>query len=1020
MHKGIINVKTKPSKSYTQFEKGGITYYEMSNTNAEIEAYIDKDCLSREMLDSKQFPTVHWIVVEEIVWDRVLAEYNKENKLNTTHGNAETLEKIQPHILYSFTGNAIQFNLGIISGDLTAGNVYLLMPFSKFPEKDIPRKYLRLVYVKAPHIRYAYIQPPSMNEADIPPGYDSKLHLYGMNAKLNISNHLLPDFRKQLEDNSKTCTVRGEVFFVNEGNEEVIVDSFTETIDATSYNSYKEFNVFINPEWRDMGTHEKPNQSQKYYIKLHAYITNRDFSVAQNPDSDNPYDFNSRLKEMLVSGTYNTYTDFQQWRKFNAEKDQWEDLPMQPFIEVRFDTMEMIYRRMEIEKSNMIQYIGDIEYTEQEYNPCAFSVITVNVDNNDYEIFNEFKLTKKVDDKTNRSVDIVCGDEETKAVKVTAKFLKDKNAKPEHIRTAKNGHMCEMILNNGKKHNGLEDVFKMGWIIGQWVPSHDPQVWMKNLLKKVNPGGTPYYHPSNALSAPVLDSVKILPDQDAKGTPAPKSEQKKYEAITVAQVQRFTDADYSLDEASDSITLNLKYNYNKSYSNEIARYLLKEQDFLSGGILNDNVKNLWVVRYLLSWVKGEPLEQTYFVPVTTCRYPNQIAQIRVFPDMKWVLNFNYNIDTPIYYKASTALETYYSGYNEGTIRDADGNERPIVTANSTRRGEIIDSNITNMLQRNTGRLTSFGLSVECEVSGQDDVINIGKDFAEKYRQMLSPFLWMVNELDSRLAVSSAREEANNIRTGRNSGLLARLNKLPMSFELKPPSLGVGLGIGYTSSKSGSITYELDGRIKANPIIGAEVKLDILALGSKFKPWGAIIDALDIASWAANVLSGGHIELDYKIEVRFSAEIKLTGKQTGTNSETGEKEFASEASLKYNLADKKLDFEGGIQGEILGEIEISADIRVMAKKGVQPRPISNKYKVAEFGIGAKASSYVKIVCPFELNDKGNLDVDFFFSGVKLEIWLKATVSSREKDDDEPNIVDPIPLVPKFDLTKTIEF
>lgn len=993
MNKGIINVKTKPSKSYTQFEKGGITYYEMSNTNAEIEAYIDKDCLSREMLDSKQFPIVHWIVMEEIVWDRVLAEYNKENKLNTAHGNAETLEKIQPHILYSFTGNAIQFNLGIISGDLTAGNVYLLMPFSKFPEKDIPRKYLRLVYVKAPHIRYAYIQPPSMNEADIPLGYDSKLHLYGMNAKLNISNHLLPDFRKQLEDNSKTCTVRGEVFFVNEGNEEVIVDSFTETIDATSYNSYKEFNVFINPEWRDMGTHEKPNQSQKYYIKLHAYITNRDFSVAQNPESDDPYDFNSRLKEMLVSGTYNTYTNFQQWRKFNAEKDQWEDLPMQPFIEVRFDTMEMIYRRMEIEKTNMIQYIGDIEYTEQEYNPCAFSVITVNVDNNDYEIFNEFKLTKKVDDKTNRSVDIVCGDEETKAVKVTAKFLKDKNAKPEHIRTAKNGHMCEMILNNGKKHNGLEDVFKMGWIIGQWVPSHDPQVWMKNLLKKVNPDGTLYYHPSNALSAPVLDSVKILPDQDAKGTPAPKSEQKKYEAITVAQVQRFTDADYSLDEASDSITLNLKYNYNKSYSNEIARYLLKEQDFLSGGILNDNVKNLWVVRYLLSWVKGEPLEQTYFVPVTTCRYPNQIAQIRIFPDMKWVLNFNYNIDTPIYYKASTALETYYSGYNEGTIRDADGNERPIVTANSTRRGEIIDSNITNMLQRNTGRLTSFGLSVECEVSGQDDIINIGKDFAEKYRQMLSPFFRVINFLDGALGVTNARTERNNQRIAPSTsrGFLERLNKYPWSFELKSPSLGVGLGIGYASSKNGTITYELDGRLIADPLIGAEVRIDILALGSKFKPWGAIIDALNIASWLTNVISRGDAELKYDLYFQLSAQISLLGKDA-VNGET------KPATLTYNFADKKIT-KGGVrlQGTLEGKLHASLEFiyKVKQKSGRSFEAEREMKKFAGLKIGAEIDAIVSLSLGASFGMDDNWDTDFYFSGVNLKVWAEFGLSEDVK-------------------------
>lgn len=401
----------------------------------------------------------------------------------------------------------------------------------------------------------------------------------------------------------------------------------------------------------------------------------------------------------------------------------------------------------------------------------------------------------------------------------------------------------------------------------------------------------------------------------------------------------------------------------------------------------------------MKWIKGETIAQTYFVPVTTCRYPNQIVKIRVFPDMKWVFNFNYNIETPLYYKANTTLTEYYSGFNEGKIKEGD-NEREIVTSNNNKRKDILSKSISNNLQHFAGRKTSFGLSVDCEVSG-DGVISLSDEFSEKYRKMLSPIFWMVNKLDGDLGVSDARQEQARLLSSSSTkkGLLDRLtnSKFPMEFELKPPSLGAGIGIGYGASQKGTMSYELEGRIQANPIIGANVKLDILALGSKFKPWGAIIDALDIASWATNLFSGGRVELDYKIEVRFSAEVKLVGKKLKEAADGESASYEPQANFKYNFADKKLDFYGGIQGEILGEIEISFGVKLRAKlKDYSATPSKAS---ANLSMGAEAAAKVTLTCPFELNNRGNLDVDFYFSGLTLKVWFQASVSLP--DDSEGN-------------------
>lgn len=36
---------------------------------------------------------------------------------------------------------------------------------------------------------------------------------------------------------------------------------------------------------------------------------------------------------------------------------------------------------------------------------------------------------------------------------------------------------------------------------------------------------------------------------------------------------------------------------------------------------------------------SDDLAQTFFLPISTCRYPNQIAKIKVYPDIEWEIAF---------------------------------------------------------------------------------------------------------------------------------------------------------------------------------------------------------------------------------------------------------------------------------------------------------------------------------------------------------------------------------------------
>ena len=894
--------------------------------------------------------------------------------------------------------------------DVWLGNFHRMEVFSTRPNKGL---FFYFVTIDKPKIYLAYFDKqnikPEVKDFTINDGYYS----YGEVIKFYVATHMLPmkigeqysEKYGKIDTETSFENLEFEIELTDENHNPLLdepilkgklVDYSPIVKDAEGYtristgtaNIQYEFPILIDSKWKD-DIHTKDEKTKTYSVTI-------------------------KITNTKTKKEYSYTPDLSSIRRIADNNRDFDDVEVSPVFMVKYESMDTILSQMEEKKNNMIQYIGDIDYNYKETNPCAYSKIVINNGEKDFEIFNEYALTgKEVKDKTDKFLDIVCGDKETKDIKVTAKFLKSKDAKEENVRTNKNGYKCQMVLNDGKPHNGIMDVFKMDWVIGQWVPSKDPTLFVEKYMKKIGVQRPQFFHPSNGASSPKIEWNKS--DQEAKGIESPDKD--KYENLTVAGVQGLAEGtDYTIDEETDSISLKLKYKYNKSYDNKIANYLYGEQNYLSEGVFSDNFKNLWVIRYLLKWIKNENISQNYFVPITTCRYPNQIAKIRVFPDMKWVINFNYNIATPLYYKATTPLVEHYSGFNEGKIK----------TSNNNKRKEILDKKISNGLQHYVGRKTTFGLYVECEVSGEDNVIKLGDEFGEKYREMCAPLFYLVDKLDNTLGISDAEEENRKLLNSPSTkkGLLGRLSALPMSFELNPPSLGCGLGIEYATSKSGNITYELDLRLKAEPIIGAKVTLDILALGSDLKPWGAIIDALDIASWLINFCSGGNIELDYTVEVRFTAEIKLVGKKTKEADGDKPAEYDAEATASYNFADKNLDFHGGIQGKILGEIEISPSVKIKANvKDAKGKPVLDQNKenekkdVAELSLGAKASSSVSLTCPFKLNKEGKLDVDLEFSGVQLEIWFRATLGKDSKGKKPDKTV---PLIGKMNFKKEIEF
>ena len=423
------------------------------------------------------------------------------------------------------------------------------------------------------------------------------------------------------------------------------------------------------------------------------------------------------------------------------------------------------------------------------------------------------------------------------------------------------------------------------------------------------------------------------------------------------------------------------------------------------------IEKAWIIKYLLKIIKNEDVFQSYYIPIGTCRYPNQLAKIRVYPDMKWAINFNYNIKDPLYYENTNGMLDHYNK------AQAKGEPFPILSDDPSgsirkKRDAAINKKLSADLSGDLKlNMTNFKLFVECEYSGGKKEI-IGDTFAEKFRGMLSPIIWIKEKMDSVLGVSAAKVESKRLKTLAKPGLLARLNKLPMNFTLHAPAVGFGVGIGYGTTQGNKVGYELEGRIIANPIIAADVTLDILALGSKFKPWGAIIDALDIAAFLLEFCSGGRVDAEYKIEMKLTAEIILVGEKEGEDS-------YAPANIKYNFASNKFESADlGLQGRLRLEITFEFGIKlkgiVRDAKGIKLEEKDKKMKeIAGAGISAGAISEVSLTLSKNFGRSNDFTTDFYFSGVT--VWIKFTAGRKKKK--EPSTFDIIPDLNKsFDVLK----
>ncbi|WPO82722.1 hypothetical protein SD427_18480 [Chryseobacterium sp. JJR-5R] len=862
----------EPKQNVKQYGTGFIV--ELGHSQNTFTAYIDRTCLGTGTQNpDNTISSVKWFLVREHIWKAYKALY-------PTLGPNDFFEtlKTQTQDHKTFEGNNKEISIGDIkTSNGNVGVIYLLIPFSVYPELDGVTA-LRVVALDRPQVLYCHFKFPSGGY--LPLQNTEKKAAYGQTVQVEIYTHLLPDFNNRLDK---------FVFNVELLNKGKVV-AFQKDVEITNpgqfvYNGRKSVRFFLDPEWQK--NHNGEKQDEKFYLRLSGIIG---FTAPVLISAD----------AQRTTGEYDSELATSDWSRL--EHGKWVYDTSRELL-VPYDTMSSMMGQFEVQKNNQIQYIGDIRYTKREYDPCGYSKITVK-DDDDAErdpliLFDE-EDTKNPIDRTSQVFSILGGDTR-KNISITLDKLSVKDV------------FCQgILLEEGQKHSVQTNVFQVDKVFSA----------QRNTAGFIT-------QEDKTHSQQQKDAGITVTNENRNDTDVLRTNQ-SYSPSAVQHWQSGVDYKFSGDS---KIILMLRYMYNKTV---LERY--------TSGLSADVINNLWLFNY---FVLKENMAQTYFLPVSTCRYPNQVAKIKVYPNVSWTFHLNYGMKNPLYYR-DTWVEM-----RQHRVEDA---------VNKAQAADIEGYN--GDVQ------TKFSLSVEAKWNGSETA-KLDQKISENVKLIVGKFIKIKKFVDN-----VTGKDRGNSTDGMNASLMARVRRTPLTIEILSPQLAFGAGWEYKfgrkeKGEDNILVPSLGLVAKADPAIGAEATIDLIAWGKKLHPAAeAVITALDLLAYAANA------------EVRF--DLKFFGK------------LIIQGSVEFS----RLKKEGELKG--VGEFGFSLTLSAKATGKVKAIIYEVDY---DFEAKAEGKGYFSLGISAGWDDNKGLYLQPIVrhSGIKITLTYKAKFGSTERETTEEFVI-----------------
>lgn len=701
--------------------------------------------------------------------------------------------------------------------------------------------------------------------------------------------------------------------------------ALTEAKGLTTTKQFEENNLWEKPVGKDLDARDSSDNSN-IYIRHNFNINvewkkgqegNKEFTVAVEVYRA-PY--SGRNSEKWERFHYRNFeTDpTSDLVSYDAELLKLEDVDQKASTSSRFivsdELMSDYLFRINEERNNQIQYIGDIPYTNRQYDPCGYSKITIKDESDSGRdsliIFDEEDTTNPID-RTDKFFGIITGDERKKISITVDKLVTTEDS-------------CQsLLLTNGEKHTTFTNLFQIGNVITAMRDKNGRFV--------------------------------EIPDSSQKDDTDVQADSQRGPSENVAETQQWRNGvDYE-QKSETSIQLNLRYIYNKTVAE-------------ASGAQNIVTDLFWIFRYI--W-PNENQAQIYYLPVSTCRYPNQIAKIKVYPDVEWEIALSYNYSNPL-------------GYNHGNLTTYN-------VEGTMRRYEGLSQQEYN-LQTQQATLGQFKLGLFNPKVNGNDLIKTEFEFAEKIRKVCAVFYTM-------------KKIADRVTYGTEGGAdLLRAKKFPFDFEIKSPSAGIKIS---WANKTGSASENkhkvgLEGSLDwyASPLIGADLTLKIHELIKYIPhPLAKIVDGI-ITGF--NKLSGENVETKFEVNLVFSGELN-----------------ANINAFQINVLDTQaqLAAAGNQKSYVEGVFTVKLEVILLGKG-----KITIPWTSYEFNFGAKAEAYLKAYWDAKLfltNQKEGLYGQFSggFSGLKGKIIVEIIVGPMTFTiyDAEDTWFEPDDANPESDVT-----
>lgn len=903
--KGIVKSKVKNIKNGKENQRGILEI----KKGGSFVAYVDEDCIGKDTLKSEQkniLDKVKWILIRKDVWDEYKKDYpslqeRSKNLLGTDHIK-----------LYK-TGRTINISLDDFS--TSRGQILVLIPYIYYPEYYWKGQAIRCVLLEEKKIDWVNVDsPPKIKYSN----FYKPLHVYGQAVQVKMRTHLFPH-----PDSNEIINFKFTVY--SENNKEVHTVEKEIKSKVGEYNIYTKFPITIDPSWKKKSMHQ-PNQTMKYYIKVTSSFGT---ATIHTPNFIYPeYDSQEYLPYLY----------------FDKEQNEWIESETRGYIEVFYKKQTEILRDWEKAKTAQIQSIGDVKYNKKEFDPCGYSKIIIkekeNTKRDPLVIFDEKdKDTENFIDNTQQGFDIVAGDKTKNVVIITVEGLHNGSA-----------YACSgVMLPKGKMHDTWEDVFQME---NAYAVKRHQENWVKNSrktyndkylsIKKKKDNIQTQYGKSRFSPHPytVYDKEEDPTHQDQlKKTGTAINNENKHDTDVVLK----SDKEYTpntkqglikgenYEKVGDNgLELSLNYHYNKT--------------FLEGTAVSSELTDtLWLFNYF--WLSKD-LAQQYFVPISTCRYPNQIARVNVYPDIKW--NLVLEVGSTEAYDYSHTNMSYESGqfkkHQEKSIK-------------------------TGQARRWLNQAFYFSVSLKATTG------NIEKQLGVKYEDKIETILKVFTAIKDVLDSISGVKKINKARAAKAVTKKVGGKFLPVTFQIDYPAINLSgnweLAPNYKKEKNYQITTTGLLKFGFSPLIKGTGKLDLITCSEYIPEAGPVIAGLrmQLSLYGIdpflNLYAFGQIDLNGEIHLNKEDIANIDCKTTvGLGVELGVLVAQSVPNIKFTTTDGKKDVTKkddddlfSVEAEVSGKGETS--VIFDAKRGVSRKGVFFELSAGFGGLDVYLTAKAKV-------------------------------------------------------------